>query len=107
MSDRRLIDEFREIIEDVVPDFAASFADVDEEVAMTMEEIVYRIFTETDPTSADAGISESLHNMAAMLYWMFLVGREHAARGYSSPATRSGAAHPLVPDDLSGLEEGA
>lgn len=104
-TERSTFEELSEIIEDVLPDYARSFAHVDAKVDALLKELLYRIFRSADSSAPDGGIEESLGNIEALLYWFFLIGREHALRGYVAPAPKSGIS-PGIPDNIQDLLEG-
>jgi hypothetical protein len=92
-------DELAEIIGDIRPDLDATFPDIDPDtLAVLARDVVLPIFdrTDGDPEQAVAMIS------SAML-WMVMVGREHLARGYPTPAARTGGGVVVNDEDLEDL----
>ena len=104
MTDRKLVDEIREIMEDIVPDYARTFAHVDADVDSLLKEVLYRCFSDADPSAPDGGIDEAVQAVEAVVLWFFLVGREHARRNYTAPAPKVSTSD-IVPDDPSSLME--
>ncbi len=96
---RTFQDELREITGDVVPDFADTLRQVDPKVQEMLSTFVLDSITKSE---GDAQVLIE-YMMSSMLWW-FLIGREHALRGYPSPIERSEGVDPDVPDDIADLD---
>jgi hypothetical protein len=74
--------QFLEIVGDVLMDYGVTLLDVDREVGKRMERMVIELFK----ISSDPGAA--IQNINTAMFWMFMIGREHAARGYAAPVPR-------------------
>lgn len=99
---RTFLDELREITGDVVPDFADTLRQIDPRVQEMLSTFVLDAITKSEG-NAQVHIE---YMMSSMLWW-FLIGREHALRGYPSPIHRTEGVDDEVPDDISDLDRDA
>ena len=93
--------EFRECAGDVIDDFRPTFEDlVDQDLIDKLKSAALGTII-----SCGANPAELTRQLVSMQFAFFLVGREHAQRGYASPIGR-GVSEGVssVPDDISDLE---
>lgn len=93
----KLLQEIQECMEDLLPDYNSTFLDFDADTARVARNVAIEAFKQgkNDP-------ERGLKAITAMFLWWFLLGREHATRGYKAPIRRSESTEGLVPDTVGG-----
>lgn len=95
---RTLLDELKEIAGDLAPDLTATFPDMPEDVGRYIRQTIVELFR----MSGD-DVDLLLQHLSSLVMWLFMVGREHAIRGYPPPVGKSDHDDGIVPDDISDL----
>ena len=97
----RFLEEFDEVAADVAMDYRVTMRDLDEEVGRRVNDYLIEMIR-----IADGDAPETIRHLMSGMLWMFMLGREHAIRGYPSPVPRrSDPADSWVPDTIAGLDE--
>lgn len=77
---RPFVEELREIVGDMIEDYRTTMDEISVPTREFMQKHVLLILDRPGATS-----QEVIEALGDTLMWMILLGREHAARGYSSP----------------------
>lgn len=95
---RTFLDELKEIAGDLVPDLSTTFPQMPEDVGRYLREIIVRLFE-----MSGEDVDELLMHLSSLVAWWFMMGREHAIRGYPPPVGKSDEDDDIVPDDIRDL----
>ncbi len=95
---RTFYSEFEECMIDAATDLDSSVMDFDQHVLDRIRQATLGMLRD------NAGDGEAVINgLVSMNVWLFLTGREHAARGYGPPVQRTNADDTGIPNDLGGM----
>lgn len=97
-------EEFRELAGDLPQDLEHTFTDLDPEVGKVVRLTILEIFKRADAEPDEAKSMEMLfRDLSSLVLWTFMLGREHAARGYPPPVGKSDTNDDVFPDDIRDL----
>lgn len=98
---KTFLDEFTEVFGDLELDLSKTIFDLDEEVGRRCKAYAVELFR-----LANGDPARTLDNIMSGMLWMFMAGREHAARGFPAPVPKSDpGTDGWVPDTLAGIFE--
>jgi hypothetical protein len=91
---RSVLEEIKSVIGEVHEDFGRSILDTNEELHTFFRQLTI------DMLQSGRDINLIVDDFATNMFWMVLIGREHAIRGFGSPLPREDKdAEDLISDD--------
>lgn len=93
----KLLAELQEIMHDLLPDYTTTFLDFDRDTAQVARTVAIQSLQQ-----GRDDVEKGLQAVTAMFLWWFLLGREHALRGYAAPIKHAETTEGLVPDSIAG-----
>ena len=92
---RSFYEEFQECLADISKDLHESVMTFDPAMFAAVQRGVLATLRE----AAGDG-TKAIADLKSMCVWMFLAGREHAARGYAAPVNRKDGIEMEIPDTI-------